>query len=84
MELVACAYASAGCPDRVPRSQLSLHNESHASHHLQLVWEKMLKIQQIQGAAGCPGDDSQLMERKESESLVMLGHHENVSKVRFK
>ena len=45
---VACLYASMGCEERPKRKDMTAHLESRIPHHLQLLGEKMSKLQQTQ------------------------------------
>ena len=47
---VACPLAAAGCGDKVKRAELGEHIQTSAAKHVQLLWERLLKLQQIQNA----------------------------------
>lgn len=63
---IACPFTSAGCEDRVPRKDLGHHVQKCTNKHMQLLCEKLLKLQQMQSVSA--SDDSDLAER-ETESL---------------
>ena len=67
---IACPFTSAGCEDKVPRKDLGLHVQKCTNKHMQLLCEKLLKLQQMQSVSAC--DDSDLAER-ETESLSESG-----------
>ena len=47
---VACPLASAGCTDLITRSSLPDHIQNSSTRHIQLLFEWLLKIQQIQSS----------------------------------
>ncbi|XP_023326657.1 TNF receptor-associated factor 6 [Eurytemora carolleeae] len=51
--LVACPFSLVGCSQKIQRSELQEHVRSQISHHMQLMAEKLLKIQQQQSAVDC-------------------------------
>ena len=73
---VACPLAGAGCSDLVSRAELPNHIQNSAPRHIQLLWEWLLKLQQIQSSqvttmrertnsfAGSPPSDSSTSETR--------------------
>ena len=70
--LVACPFTSAGCEDRVPRRELSKHIQTQTHKHMKLLNERLLKMQQIQGASQ-PPDPLELEELDDGAAAVDSG-----------
>eukprot|EP00092_Neocalanus_flemingeri_P012024 GFUD01012961.1.p1 GENE.GFUD01012961.1~~GFUD01012961.1.p1 ORF type:complete len:456 (+),score=126.82 GFUD01012961.1:78-1445(+) len=47
---VACTFTSIGCTQKIPRKELQSHMASQTGQHMQLLAEKLAKVQQIQQA----------------------------------
>ena len=47
---VVCPLAAAGCSEKIPRASLGEHIQSSTVKHVQLLWERLLKLQQMQNA----------------------------------
>ena len=47
---VACPLAAAGCSDKIPRALLGDHIQNSTAKHVQFLWERLLKLQQMQNA----------------------------------
>ena len=47
---VACPLAAAGCSEKIARASLSEHIQNSTVKHVQLLWERLLKLQQMQNA----------------------------------
>ena len=47
-KMVACTFTSIGCRQKVPRKLLQSHLCSHTGQHMQLLAEKLAKVQQMQ------------------------------------
>jgi hypothetical protein len=65
---VACPFANAGCTDHIRRVDLADHVQTQISHHLQLINEKLMKIQQSQIASLHTEEGHLVQERSRSES----------------
>ena len=48
---VACMFAMAGCTHKVTRKDLQTHLANQTVHHMQLLADKLNKLQQIQQVA---------------------------------
>ena len=47
---VACPLAAAGCGEKIVREALGEHIQNSTVKHIQLLWERLLKLQQMQNA----------------------------------
>ena len=47
---VACPLAAAGCSEKIVRAELGEHTQNSTVKHVQLLWERLLKLQQMQSA----------------------------------
>jgi len=49
-KMVACSFTSIGCKQKLPRSLLQTHLTDQTAQHMQLLAEKLAKVQQMQQA----------------------------------
>lgn len=68
--LVACPLASAGCQDKIKRSELSSHVQLQTSRHVQLLSEKLEKLQQLQQVVGGGEDQQPLAASEDVQKLL--------------
>ena len=45
---VACPLVAAGCSEKIARAALGEHIQNSTVKHVQLLWERLLKLQQMQ------------------------------------
>jgi len=78
---VACAFTSIGCSQKITRKELKNHLASQTGHHMQLLAEKLAKLQQLQQAGQVLTDstsdqqDSQPCNSLPSSPQLSRDHH---------
>ena len=64
---VACPLVAAGCSEKIARAALGEHIQNSTVKHVQLLWERLLKLQQMQNV-----QDSEICSTQVTVKYFML------------